>query len=103
MGYRVKAAAAVVKIGGTERYIYQGAIVPEGATNIEHLETIGLIEPVEPVEPEQAGPVAPPKDGSGSGKAAWHTYAADIGVEVPADASRDDVIAAIEATGKPTE
>ena len=110
MGYRVKAAAAVVKIGGTERYLYQGAIVPEGATNAEHLEAIGLIEAfdVPATEPEDTDPegtdaTPPPKDGPGSGKAAWHTYAAAVGVEVPADASRDDVIAAIEAAGKPTE
>lgn len=39
----------------------------------------------------------PPKGGPGSGMDAWLAYAKKAGVEVPADASRDDVIAAVEA------
>ncbi|TDD54583.1 hypothetical protein E1286_05175 [Nonomuraea terrae] len=34
----------------------------------------------------------PPRGGSGSGKEAWAAYAAARGVEVDADASRDDII-----------
>lgn len=71
--------------------------------------------PVIPVGGEQppAGPAAsgdeqgtvspPPKAGQGSSAEAWRTYAAAVDVEVPADASRDDVIAALEAAGQPTE
>lgn len=138
MTYRVKAAAAVVKIGGTERYLYKGNIVPEAATNAEHLAQIGLLEQVDLLEvpvaaaaeavaqtspedtsgagqpsapPADAGDgdggqlavAPPPKAGQGSSAEAWRTYAAAVGVEVAGDASRDDVITAVEAAGKPTE
>lgn len=47
----------------------------------------------------------PPRSGKGSGIDAWTAYAAsfDPPVEVADDASRDDVIAAIEAAGHPVE
>lgn len=45
----------------------------------------------------------PPQSGKGSGKDAWHAYAAASGVEVDDDASREDVIAALEAAGVATE
>ncbi|AXH89412.1 hypothetical protein [Micromonospora aurantiaca] len=49
----------------------------------------------------QDGP--PPKGGAGSGAPAWREYAASNEVEVPADASREDVIAALDAAGVRTE
>lgn len=126
MPYRVKAAAAVVKIGSSERYLYRGAVVPSAATNLEHLLDIGLLEEFELLEvagelvdeaPQGAGddeqqgddgkqsePVTvPPKAGAGASAEAWRNYAKAIEVEVADDASRDAVIAAIEAAGKPTE
>lgn len=42
----------------------------------------------------------PPKYGKGSSLAAWLQYADEIGVEVPEDAGRDAVIAAVEAAEK---
>lgn len=45
----------------------------------------------------------PPKGGPGSGRDAWASYANDVDVDVPSGASRDDIIAALEAAGKPTE
>lgn len=45
----------------------------------------------------------PPKRGPGSGATAWREYASSKGVEVPADAPRDDVIAALDKAGVPTE
>lgn len=45
----------------------------------------------------------PPKGGPGSGAPAWREYAASKQVEVPADASREDVIAALDEAGVPTE
>lgn len=45
----------------------------------------------------------PPKGGAGSGVDAWKAYAGKLDVKVADDASRDDVIAAIEAAGHPTE
>lgn len=137
MTYRVKAAAAVIKIGGTEQYLYRGNIVPAAATNAEHLHRIGLLEeftllevpeadstedellavvqgnadgdpgaeqPPAQTGQEQTDPPAPPaKVGPGSSAEAWRTYAKAVGVEVPSDADRAAVIAALEADGKPTE
>jgi hypothetical protein len=38
----------------------------------------------------------PPRSGRGSGVEVWREYAEAQGVEVPEDASRDDIIAAVE-------
>jgi hypothetical protein len=46
--------------------------------------------------------VPPPRNGKGSGTDAWHAYAGHAGVEVPADATRDEVIAALDAADVPT-
>lgn len=48
------------------------------------------------------GPV-PPKSGKGSGVAAWKTYATDKGFEFDDDVTREEIIAALEADGIPTE
>lgn len=58
-------------------------------------------------EPEEVGeqpdvPV-PAKNGAGSTADAWAIYAQANGVEVELDAKRDDIIAACEAAGVPTE
>ena len=45
----------------------------------------------------------PPRGGQGSGRDAWAAYAASKGVDVPAEASRDDIVAACEKAGVPTE
>ncbi|PWR08599.1 hypothetical protein DKT68_15295 [Micromonospora acroterricola] len=50
---------------------------------------------------KQDGP--PPKGGAGSGAPAWQKYAAAHEVEVPADASREAIWAALDAAGVPTE
>ncbi|MEV5911068.1 hypothetical protein AB0M00_19470 [Streptomyces chartreusis] len=42
---------------------------------------------------------APPRTGRGSGVEAWRQYAAQNDLDVPADASREDVIAAAEGAG----
>lgn len=51
----------------------------------------------------QSDTVVPPRGGPGSGALEWREYARTVGVEVADDASRDDVIAALEAAGKPTK
>lgn len=38
----------------------------------------------------------PPRSGKGSGVEAWREYAASLGIEVPGDASRDDIIAVVD-------
>jgi hypothetical protein len=45
----------------------------------------------------------PRKGGAGSGKDAWAAYAAAKGVQVPDDATRDDIVTALDAAGVPTE
>jgi hypothetical protein len=45
----------------------------------------------------------PPLSGPGSSGAAWREYAGSLGVEVPEDAKRDDVIEQLRAAGKPVE
>lgn len=39
---------------------------------------------------------APPRSGTGSGKEAWAAYAASRGIEVPEDATRDEIIDAVD-------
>lgn len=56
--------------------------------------------PADPVV-TQDGP--PPKGGAGSGAPAWREYAARNNVEVAEDASREDVVAALDAAGVRTE
>lgn len=46
---------------------------------------------------DDSEPVAPPRAGKGSGRDEWAAYAASLGVEVDAEAGRDDIIAAIDA------
>ena len=43
------------------------------------------------------GSVEPPRSGAGSTKAAWAEHAAARGVAVPDSASREDIIAAVDA------
>lgn len=50
-----------------------------------------------------ADPGPPPKGRVGSDAEAWRAYAASRGVEVPADAKRPAIVAALEAAGVPTE
>lgn len=58
-----------------------------------------------PVDRASSGstPAPPAKAGPGSSAEAWRDYAKGVGVEVPGDAKRDDVIEAIRAAGKPVD
>lgn len=87
-----------------------GTKVPAWAEDLvgDHLTTGGrkaaggeATQPVAPVNPLKvpeapAPPSAPPRAGRGSGIEAWKTYAEAIGVEVPDDAQRDDVIELVD-------
>lgn len=55
------------------------------------------------VDPEREPGAIPPKSGKGSGRDNWAAYANDVDVDIPAEATRDEIIAAIETAGKPTE
>lgn len=52
-------------------------------------------------EPERIE--VPPRSGPGSGADRWRAYATAQGVEVPGNASREDVIKALDEAQKPTE
>jgi hypothetical protein len=48
-------------------------------------------------EPDEPEPGPPPKAGRGSGREAWADYAHNVvGIEVPDDWNRNDIIAAVE-------
>lgn len=49
------------------------------------------------------GPTPPPLAGSGSGEKAWAAYAEQLGVSVPEDAKRDDIVDAVRSAGHPVE
>ena len=46
---------------------------------------------------EGQGPTEPPRAGEGSGTGAWREYATALGLKVADDASRADIIAAVDA------
>jgi len=45
----------------------------------------------------------PPKNGKGSGVKAWEAYAVDNAVDFEAGATKEEIIAACDAAGVPTE
>lgn len=45
--YRVKAGGLVAVVGGSDRYLDKGAILPDGVGNLKHLLEVGLAEEVE--------------------------------------------------------
>jgi hypothetical protein len=47
----------------------------------------------------ETGSGEPPRSGKGSGKEAWAAYADSLGVDVPGDASRDDIVAHLVERG----
>lgn len=59
--------------------------------------------PVDPVDPVDDRPKPPPKHGAGSGRDAWAAYAADSQVEVAENATRDQIIQALDEANVPTE
>jgi hypothetical protein len=51
----------------------------------------------EPDEPDPGLPAAPPRAGRGSGLEVWEAFADSVGVTYPAEATRNDIIAACVA------
>lgn len=62
-----------------------------------------VTEAAEPDTGSSVGDGPPPKSGKGSGTDAWADYAERQHVEVDADATRDEIITALQDAGKPTE
>lgn len=87
---------------GQDHILYPGDPVPAGITVGSHLAAGSS-------KPEQSGSRIPPKAGPGSGAKAWREYAAEtvaaagLNIEIPADASKSDIIEALEEAQIPTE
>ena len=116
-------AAGAIYVDGV-RAFNAGQSVPASTVAARGWDTSGeVVRAGEPI-PEPAGPVVvtppqgepivitpdpvlspqvPPKSGKGSSADEWRMYATHRHVDVAEDASRDDIIAAIEAAGFPTE
>ena len=58
--YRVKAGGLVAVVGGSDRYLDKGAILPDETANLEHLLSLGLAEEIE-VAPETTEAPEPEK------------------------------------------
>lgn len=93
MGAAVNANVVVADpVTGDVHYVAAGEVPDDDVAALlgEHLFT----------EPDSD---IPPRSGKGSGAPAWAAYAGDNGVDVDPDASRDDIIAALEAASVPVE
>lgn len=67
-----------------------GEPVPDWATDLVHADNLGTAAASSDTSPE--APAEPPRAGRGSGLDAWTSYAESLGIDVPDDAQRDDVI-----------
>jgi hypothetical protein len=96
-----KLAVNVLVVGedGSPHALYAGETVGEHCFDADRDD-----EDVAPeLESEEGSSGIPPKSGRGSGAKAWASYAQANGLDVDEDASKDDIIAALEAAGVPTE
>lgn len=59
--------------------------------------------PKAPVEVEESDSEIPPKSGPEGSRAAWAEYAESVGVTVTSTMKRNEIIAAVESAGHPTE
>ena len=78
---------ATVSIGGT---VYAAGDEPPS-------DVADLITNPDAWEDEPAPADQPPRAGKGSGVEVWRAHAEKVGVTVPDDATRDDIIAAVDA------
>lgn len=103
-----KLAVNVLVVGedGSPHALYAGDEVPAWAKDQvgDHCFDADRDDADEAPELEsEEGSGIPPKSGRGSGAKAWADYAQAHGLNVDEDASKDDIIAALEAAGVPTE
>lgn len=103
MGYVVTAPLVIAKTPrGQFRHVYQGFPLPKD-TLPEHVESLlaeGFIKSDGADESDEGAVVAPeepPRAGEGSGRDVWAAHAAAVGVAHEEDASRADIIAAVDA------
>ena len=69
MPLQVNAGAIVVPVKGADRYLYRGAILPEGvdADDVKRLKSIGLVKDVKVQTKPRANAKSSGKDDSGDG------------------------------------
>lgn len=84
--------AALITTPGVWADNAEGTDQPDEADNAEGTDEV----------PDKVGGL-PPKQGKGSGVKAWRAYADTKGFETDDDISRDEIIAALDAAGIPTE
>ena len=89
---------------GERHLLPKESTLPEWARDLvgEHVLRGVRGEAVTPAA-DESRPKPPRRSGPGSSAAAWRNYAAKNGVDVPSDADRDDVIAALEAAEIPVD
>ena len=67
--------------GGASRYLYKGAILPEGCTNLAHLKAVGLVAETADMKLDEL-----------------KAHAAENGIDLGDARTKADIMAAIQAT-----
>jgi len=99
MAARVTAALVVAHTTSGVQHLYAGDIVPSSVTeaSLENLRALGFI--TDEPDASAAETDRPAESGPGSAKDKWLAYAASKGVDVSADAAKEEIIAAVTAAG----
>lgn len=102
MGSRVSAPLVTVTQNGRVLYLRHGDVVPDGVdkASLDHLRSLGYVEDADEAPTGASEPPArPAESGPGSARSKWVEYAAFHGVTHDADASREDIAAAVTTAG----
>jgi len=97
----VTAALVVAHVGGKVQHLHFGDIVPAGIDpgSLANLESLGFVSSASEDEAPSGEVQRPAESGPGSAKDKWLVYAAAKGVEVDAEASKEDIVAAVTTAG----
>ncbi len=106
MAAHVTAALVVAHVNGKVQHLYHGDVVPAGIDkgSLANLVSLGFVSTDDEVvgEPQGFEPSdmeRPAEAGPGSAKEKWLAYAAAKGVEVDAEASKEDIVKAVSDAG----
>lgn len=80
--------------GGASRYLYKGATLPEGCTNLAHLKAVGLVAEITEPEPE---PAVETKGVDDMKLDELKAYADEQGIDLGEAKLKPEVLAAIKA------
>lgn len=98
MGRRLRTNVHVHDDNGTSHVFTPRDDVPQWAA--ERITNPKAWADDEATNDDGPGDGEPPRSGAGSGKAAWAEHAASLGLEVPEGATREDIIAAVDAANE---